>query len=374
VLIFAAYSFYFNWIYDELHLPPASSVWSLPSIIPGWDVQQLTTLLVSAVPLGILGFTLIARLIREEKHTVSLNDLRQAAANVQERAALQQVIDTANVGQGTSWAKRRIQAGRAMLNELVSPEKDTAQNEVVMPAQRDEELPEKLQKALAFLADNPDGTDAELAEFLGLLRPASARFWRLKALELTSDSVGKQPHISGNPAVDRAEDQPAIDRPQSNNVAVDEATTMPEPSEHIAGHPPGVNVQSTADVLAEEKADDEEPSDTESTPMGVSVHMPPFQDGSRGTVSIDDAAKLLGFSAKYVRELRSKGTLKTASRNRNRITIKSVNAVLLARQKSNQSASELAAIPTLKVVPSEQQNGHNPEPITGELQVVTTED
>lgn len=120
VFVFALYSTFLNWVFDEQHLPPINSVWMLPTSIPGWNVQQLTTLLISSVPFGILGFTLIARLIREEKKPVSLEELRQAAADVQERAAFQQIIDTANVGQGTAWATRRINAGKAMLKEMVA--------------------------------------------------------------------------------------------------------------------------------------------------------------------------------------------------------------------------------------------------------------
>ena len=43
---------------------------------------------------------------------------------------------------------------------------------------------EKLELTVAFLTEYPTGTDEELAEFLTLRRPAAARFWRLKALEV----------------------------------------------------------------------------------------------------------------------------------------------------------------------------------------------
>jgi hypothetical protein len=38
------------------------------------------------------------------------------------------------------------------------------------------------------LKANPTMTDEELAELLSLKRPASARFWRLKAIEILSAS------------------------------------------------------------------------------------------------------------------------------------------------------------------------------------------
>lgn len=118
VLIFAGYSVYLNWIYDELHLPAATGIWLLPSPLPGWNVEQLTTVLVSAIPLGILAFTLIARLIRAE--SPSLEALRHEASEASERLALQGEIDAMRLGQRTSWVKSRIAAGKEMLHAVVS--------------------------------------------------------------------------------------------------------------------------------------------------------------------------------------------------------------------------------------------------------------
>ncbi len=45
---------------------------------------------------------------------------------------------------------------------------------------------DKLQMTIEALRKNPDMTDEALAEYLALKRPASARFWRLKAIEILS--------------------------------------------------------------------------------------------------------------------------------------------------------------------------------------------
>lgn len=46
--------------------------------------------------------------------------------------------------------------------------------------------PDKLQMTIEALKANPNMTDESLAELLSLKRPASARFWRLKAIEILS--------------------------------------------------------------------------------------------------------------------------------------------------------------------------------------------
>src|SRR5205085_6576752 len=51
--------------------------------------------------------------------------------------------------------------------------------------------PDKLQMTIEALKTNPHITDEALAEYLSLKRPASARFWRLKAIEILNAS-GRQ--------------------------------------------------------------------------------------------------------------------------------------------------------------------------------------
>lgn len=48
--------------------------------------------------------------------------------------------------------------------------------------------PDKLQMTIEALRNNPNITDEMLAEYLSLKRPASARFWRLKAIEILNSS------------------------------------------------------------------------------------------------------------------------------------------------------------------------------------------
>ncbi len=62
--------------------------------------------------------------------------------------------------------------------------------------------PDKLQMTIEALRSNPHITDEELAEYLTLKRPASARFWRLKAIEILNapgrGSTGPTPVVNTN--------------------------------------------------------------------------------------------------------------------------------------------------------------------------------
>ena len=56
-------------------------------------------------------------------------------------------------------------------------------------ADRPTAIADKLDKTVAAMKENPDITDEELAVLLDLKRPASARFWRLKAEEVIASKV-----------------------------------------------------------------------------------------------------------------------------------------------------------------------------------------
>lgn len=70
--------------------------------------------------------------------------------------------------------------------------------------------PDKLQMTIEALRANPDMTDEALAEYLSLKRPASARFWRLKAIEILNapgrEQTGPTPaiHTTGSWATPEA--------------------------------------------------------------------------------------------------------------------------------------------------------------------------
>ncbi|GER85691.1 MAG: hypothetical protein IMW90_22170 [Thermogemmatispora sp.] len=61
--------------------------------------------------------------------------------------------------------------------------------------------PDKLQMTIEVLKSNPSITDEALAQYLALKRPASARFWRLKALEILNangNGAGQANHLKNS--------------------------------------------------------------------------------------------------------------------------------------------------------------------------------
>lgn len=83
------------------------------------------------------------------------------------------------------------EANRPITGQIVAIGRDVMNNANeqpidVPPTIGVEGNPDKLQMTIEALKANPNITDEELAEFLTLKRPASARFWRLKAIEILS--------------------------------------------------------------------------------------------------------------------------------------------------------------------------------------------
>jgi len=90
--------------------------------------------------------------------------------------------------------KKDSSKSRAITGQFVTIEKDTIDgtnsSNPALQTVGTEGNPDKLQMTIEALRANPDMTDEALAEYLSLKRPASARFWRLKAIEILS-STGK---------------------------------------------------------------------------------------------------------------------------------------------------------------------------------------
>lgn len=99
------------------------------------------------------------------------------------------------------------QAENEVKNQQETP---TKVEPLTVPLPRDD----KLDITVDFLLEYPDATDEELASFLDLQRPASARFWRLKAREIVAETrrIADQQNEQGanTPSQKQVESDPEI--------------------------------------------------------------------------------------------------------------------------------------------------------------------
>ena len=91
----------------------------------------------------------------------------------------------------TTTAAKSTGVDRPITGQIVAIEPDTlnsasehSMNSTMTNIAGDDNPPDKLQMTIEALRANPDITDDALASYLTLKRPASARFWRLKAIEI----------------------------------------------------------------------------------------------------------------------------------------------------------------------------------------------
>ncbi len=125
-----------------------------------------------------------------------ISTLRRVVANNRSASETTAVASaqTRNTEGLTSEAKddeRRAITGHFVTLEGDGAEKELEKNNQASIASNDIN-PDKLQMTIEVLKANPNMTDEALATHLSLKRPASARFWRLKAIEILN-TENKEP-------------------------------------------------------------------------------------------------------------------------------------------------------------------------------------
>ncbi len=231
IVMCTVFSWAVNWAYaKQFHSPLMLS--SAESAAP-WLINVFP-FMASAFPLLGIVYTMMAETITEtaseEKQAVSqqltalselakqtslpMATLRRALASgsrINPASLLTSVIHQGTNEQGTADItsnnitdkKNDSSKSKAITGQFVTIEKDTTDitNGSTNPSLGtigNEGNPDKLQMTIEALRANPDMTDEALAEYLSLKRPASARFWRLKAIEIlssTSKDTGPTPAL-----------------------------------------------------------------------------------------------------------------------------------------------------------------------------------
>jgi Helix-turn-helix domain len=190
-----------------------------------------------------------------------------------------------------------------------------------------EALPEKLEHTLQFLAEHPEladhwgtGSDAQLAAYLGLPREASVRFWRFKAMELWPEySASKRNQhialrVSGK---DATNDGDLAD------------TSADETLEHSASSRRKIGATRTDGNATHDNGKNQ------SEQAGKTSSRTTTRDGSTTplSVTVKEAATMLGLSESYIRELRNNKRLRSPGRNKKLLLVSSLKAYQETRQK-----------------------------------------
>lgn len=246
---------------------------------------------------------------------------------------------------------------------------DMAQNEaaILQPGRPEqaEELPEKLEKAMDFLIDNPDGTDEKLAEFLGLSRPATARFWRLKAVELLTQESEEMHVNNGRVRISITEQDATSDEtldaiPSATPDATLNEASLQHHNDRQDGSITPAITGTDATLKTGELAENVQVKGNENATKNDASES---FTGQR-TLTIKEAATQLENTEAYVRSLIQKGKLRTSPRNNKLVLTSSLNAFITLRKterKTESKSSRIAGpitdvLPALKLVPTEQEN------------------
>lgn len=234
ILMCTVFSWVVNWAYaKQFHsLTMLSSAESTAPWLTG-----VFPFMASAFPLLGIVYTMMAETITEtsaeekqerEQQLLTLGELakqtnlpmatlRRAIASGSSRISASGLLAAATNRQTTESAQtsgenEKSDTNRAITGQFVTLDKDTGplseqNSNPTLVAVPSEGSPDKLQMTIEALRTNPDMTDEALAEHLSLKRPASARFWRLKAIEIlnASDSTS---NTGPTPAIRRGNTGP----------------------------------------------------------------------------------------------------------------------------------------------------------------------
>jgi hypothetical protein len=317
IVALTAFSWLVNWEYAMRY--QSSDLTSDPLL------KLLNPILASSFAFLNLAYSVVAEFFSTRNQTAE--ELAQEADRLESLATEQTRLEAAKARMHKPSA---IQRAKELLLEAKTAAQEirgAQEEEGEVPAAPQEPLPETLAKTLQFLSEHPEladnwvrGADEQLAAYLGLNRAASARFWRLKALELWHDSLASTSNQDAAPKASRED---------SANDGHDADTSEDETPEHTASG----SSQQTPTILGKHatRDDGKDRSEQARKPSARA----PTRDGSATPLSVNvkEAATMLGLSESYVRELRNNKRLRSPGRNKKLLLVSSIKAYQQTHQK-----------------------------------------
>ena len=322
IVALTAFSWLVNWEYAMRY--QSSDLTTDPLL------KLLNPILASSFAFLNLAYSVVAEFFNTKKQTAE--DLAQEADRLEALATEQNRLESAK-------ARMRKPSLIQRAKELALEAKTAAQEvrgereEEETPTAPQEALPEKLEKTLQFLAEHPElvdhwvaGSDAQLAAYLGLRREASARFWRLKAMKIWPDYIASK---SNQNAARRASGKDGTDDGSDADTSEDETLEYTASSRS----------QKTLAITEKPATPGDETDQSEHTKKTSSRTTTSGGSTTLLSVTVKEAATMLGLSESYVRELRNNKKLRSPGRNKKLILASSIKAYQTAHQKTGQNES-----------------------------------
>ncbi len=294
-------------------------------------LRMLNPILASAFAFLNLAYSVVAEFFNTKKQMAE--ELAQEADRLEALATQQSRLDAAKARMKKPGmiqrAKELAIEAKAAAQEVIGEREERKE----APASAQGPLPEKLELTLQFLAEHPEladnwvaGSDAQLAAYLGLRREASARFWRLKAMEVWPAYIASKSNQNATEA--------STGKDGSNNREYAGASAD-ETLEHTASN----RSQKTSAITDENTTPGDGKDQSENARKTSSRAITSSGSTTPLSVTVKEAAAMLGLSETYVRELRSNKKLRSPGRNSKLILVSSIKAYQAAREKAGQNGS-----------------------------------
>jgi hypothetical protein len=315
IIALTAFSWLVNWEYAMRY--------QSSDLTQDATLKMLNPILASAFAFLNLAYSVVAEFFNTKKQTAE--ELQKEADRLEALATQQTRLDTIK---DRMKKPGLIQRAKALALEAKTAAKEVLEEHEALPVSPEEPLPEKLQKTLQFLSEHPElvdhwgiGSDEQLAAYLGLERPASARFWWLKAMERWPQSTTDKSSPNTPPE--------EIDKDTANDGTMME-TSGEETLQDTKMEPNG----KTSSITGKSATLGDGVSQSYDT--GKTSAQKPPSNGSTPplSVTVKEAALMLGLSETYVRELRGNKKLRCSGRNKKLILVSSIKAYQHAHQKT----------------------------------------
>ncbi len=342
-------SWYANYLYGMNNDPiRQADIWNISIAFGITTTGYITPCIISAVPLFSLAYTAMLHTVMNQK-VETVEEMRSRLTELRDRKEVEKELKEVQGGSIQGRVKGAVlgtvQAGK----ETVTGIKKIVQEEEVQPASLPEvpqsveakvdvqpstDESDKLVLTVAFLQRYPDATDEQIADYLGMKRPASARFWRLKAQEIATLNHAQKVEVKQEEIISPLGTQSKIDG-GSNLLPTDDedAELFEEVSEEQYQ-----NLYNTEPVDTEEPITDPEVEvvrEENSANGGGSTEQHTSTLNiltRRKPLIIAEVAEVLNCSERYVRELRKQGKLLAEDQEGKLIKAGSVRSYLANRK------------------------------------------